>query len=70
MMDFKDIVVVIGAIILFIIALILCVLPFVLAGFIASSYLGLIGLNYWAFTIVMGCMINAILGALSRVCSK
>lgn len=65
-MDFEDIVVIIGAIALFVIAVVLFLLPFVVASWIAVTFFSLTGVIYWAFVIVVGCLINGFLGLLNR----
>lgn len=65
-MDFKEIIVALVAVGFLILSIIICILPFILASYVAINVLALSGIVYWSFVILAGCFINAVFTALAR----
>ena len=65
-MNFKEIILALVAVGFLIFTIILCILPFILASYVAIHVLALSGIVYWSFVIVTGCFINAVGTALAR----
>ena len=65
-MKFKEIIVALVSVGFLINTIILCILPFILASYVAIHVLALSGIVYWSFVIVTGCFINAVFTALAR----
>lgn len=65
-MNFKEIILALVAVGFLIFTIILCILPFILASYVAIHVLALSGIVYWSFVIVTGCFINAVFTALAR----
>lgn len=65
-MDFEDIIIVLVAVGFLIFAIVLSILPFILASYVAIHVLALSGIIYWSFVIVVGCLVNAVFTALAR----
>ena len=65
-MNFKEIIMALVAVVFIIFSIIICVLPFILASYVAINVLALSGIVYWSFVILAGCFINAVFTALAR----
>ena len=65
-MDFKEIILALVAVVFIIFSFIICILPFILASYVAINVLALSGIVYWSFVILACCFINAVFTALAR----